>query len=99
MTGNGHVRGASTPFQFRKPGSEEYVEVEDEDDDNILIIKTKTAMLEDKLSKVDQEKEELSKVSGKTRESEASIRDISMSNLIKKSQFNEKCELEVSVEV
>ncbi|KAK2160033.1 hypothetical protein LSH36_141g01027 [Paralvinella palmiformis] len=61
VTGKGHVRGASTPFQFRKVGSDEYVEVEDEDDD-ILVIKTKTAMLEDKLSKVEQEKEELSKV-------------------------------------
>jgi len=68
VTGKGHVRGASTPFQFRKVGSDEYVEVEDEDDD-ILVIKTKTAMLEDKLSKVEQEKEELSKVCNDTDQS------------------------------
>ncbi|XP_052252608.1 tax1-binding protein 1 homolog isoform X4 [Dreissena polymorpha] len=49
------IRGASTPFQFRRPGSEDYVEVEDEET-NMLVIRSKTIFLEESLQKAETQK-------------------------------------------
>ena len=55
------MRGASTPFQFKRPSVDQYVEIEDLDDD-IMVIKSKTNALEDELGNVRKEKETLVKV-------------------------------------
>jgi len=60
VSSSGHVRGASTPFQFRRPGSDDYVAVEDEDDD-MMIVKTKTRVLEDKIEQAEKDKNEIAK--------------------------------------
>ena len=57
---SGQVRGASVPFQFSTI-REEFVEVEDEDND-ILVIKSKTTVLEDELQKALEEEKNLKKV-------------------------------------
>ena len=62
VTSKGLVRGASTPFQFRQPGLDDYVEVEDMEDD-IMVVKTRTAALEDDLKVVLKAKEKLIEVS------------------------------------
>lgn len=43
------MRGASTPFQFKRPLAEEYIEVEEEDGE-LLVVKTRTAILQEKLN-------------------------------------------------
>ncbi|KAI0227011.1 hypothetical protein LSAT2_022521 [Lamellibrachia satsuma] len=58
VTSNGLVRGASTPFQLRQPGMDDYVEVEDMEDD-IMVVKTRTSALEDDLKTVLLAKEKL----------------------------------------
>lgn len=45
---DGVVRGASTPFRFRAPTTDELIEVEDTDSD-LLVIRTRTAVIEEKL--------------------------------------------------
>ncbi|ESO93595.1 hypothetical protein LOTGIDRAFT_58591, partial [Lottia gigantea] len=45
VTSSGHIRGASTPFQFKRPSAGDFVEVEDEDND-MLIVQEKTIYLE-----------------------------------------------------
>ena len=61
VTAKGLVRGASTPFQFRQPGTDDYVEVEDMEDD-IMVVKTRTSALEDDLKQVLVAKEKLIEV-------------------------------------
>ena len=61
MSSSGHVRGASTPFQFRRPSADDFVAIEDEDED-IMIIKSKTAALEENLALAEKEKDKLKKV-------------------------------------
>lgn len=60
VTSVGQVRGASTPFQFKQPSAKEYIAVEDEDND-LMIIKTRTAALEEDLRKAAFENESLLK--------------------------------------
>ncbi|CAH1775776.1 unnamed protein product [Owenia fusiformis] len=60
VTQSGQVRGASTPFQFKRPGVTDYVEIED-DDNNMLVIQSKTMTLETSLAKVKTENEQLVK--------------------------------------
>jgi len=62
VTSKGLVRGASTPFQFRQPGMDDYVEVEDIEDD-IMVVKTRADALEDDLKIVLLAKEKLIEVS------------------------------------
>jgi len=45
--GGGQVRGASVPFQFKSPRGEDFVEVEGDED--LMIVRTKTAVLQDNL--------------------------------------------------
>lgn len=61
VTNAGQVRGASTPFQFKQPSAKEYIAVEDEDND-IMVIKTRTTALEEDLRKAAFENENLEKV-------------------------------------
>ena len=42
--GDGQVRGASVPFQFKSPRGEDFVEVEGDED--LMIVRTKTAVLQ-----------------------------------------------------
>ena len=42
--GEGQVRGASVPFQFKSPRGEDFVEVEGDED--LMIVRTKTAVLQ-----------------------------------------------------
>ncbi len=62
MTSTGNVRGASTPFQFRSLTAEDYLEVLDSEDADMMVIKTKTALFEEKLETARIEKEALLKV-------------------------------------
>ena len=61
ITSKGLVRGASTPFQLRQLGMDDYVEVEDMEDD-IMVVKTRTSALEDDLKTVLLAKEKLIEV-------------------------------------
>jgi hypothetical protein len=58
VTGAGHVRGASTPFQFKQPSADDFVEIEDDDSD-MMVIKSRTIALEEDLHKACLEKEHL----------------------------------------
>lgn len=55
VTSAGQVRGASTPFQFRQASVDDLIEIEDENGE-LLVIKTKTALLEEKLKKANDTK-------------------------------------------
>lgn len=48
VTHTGEIRGASTPFQFRPPTptGEDLLTVEDEGNSDILVVTTKTGLLE-----------------------------------------------------
>ncbi|WAR04462.1 TAXB1-like protein [Mya arenaria] len=52
------IRGASTPFQFRRPGADDYIEIEDEEA-NMLVIRSKTIFLEENLQKAELQKQRL----------------------------------------
>lgn len=56
VTSSGQIRGASTPFQFKKPSADDYIEVEDND---MLIIRSKTVVLEERLKLMEEEKARL----------------------------------------
>ena len=60
VTSKGFVRGASTPFQFKHPTVNDFVGIEVGD---MMIIKTRTAALEENLAAAVGEKEKLVKVS------------------------------------
>ena len=53
VNSSGHIRGASAPFQFRQPANEDFIEIEDENGE-LLVIRTKTAVLEDQLKKANK---------------------------------------------
>lgn len=59
VTKQGYVRGASTPFQFRKPTECDLIEVEDET--GMVMLKTRSAVLEENLEKLNEKKEALEK--------------------------------------
>ena len=61
MSSARQVRGASTPFQFRKPGADDFVEVEDEET-NMLVIRSKTIYLEETLQKAESQRQKLVEV-------------------------------------
>jgi len=60
VTASGQVRGAS-PFQFKHPMTDDLIEIEDENGE-LLIILTKTAVLEDQLKKANENLAELKQV-------------------------------------
>ena len=61
MTFGVQVRGASTPFQFKHPSSYEFVEQHDVDND-ILVIKSRTGALEERLQDAQKERDDLLQV-------------------------------------
>ncbi|KAK3532669.1 hypothetical protein QTP86_027660, partial [Hemibagrus guttatus] len=63
VTHLGEIRGASTPFQFRPPTptGEELLTVEDDGNSDILVVTTKTGLLERRVEEVQQECRELQK--------------------------------------
>ena len=61
VAASGQVRGASTPFQFKHPMPDDLIEVEDENGE-LLVIRTKTAVLEDQLKKANENRAELKQV-------------------------------------
>ncbi|XP_016297501.1 tax1-binding protein 1 homolog A [Sinocyclocheilus anshuiensis] len=63
VTHAGEIRGASTPFQFRPatPTGEELLTVEDDGNSDILVVTTKTGLLEQRVEEVQQECKELQK--------------------------------------
>lgn len=61
VTSAGQVRGASTPFQFRQASVDDLIEIEDENGE-LLVIKTKTALLEEKLKKANDTKSTMKQV-------------------------------------
>ncbi|KAM9494581.1 tax1-binding protein 1 homolog A isoform 1-T2 [Clarias gariepinus] len=63
ITHMGEIRGASTPFQFRAatPTGEELLTVEDDGNSDILVVTTKTGLLERRVEEVQQECKELHK--------------------------------------
>ncbi|XP_041102310.1 tax1-binding protein 1-like isoform X4 [Polyodon spathula] len=63
VTHKGEIRGASTPFQFRATSpTDDLLTMEDESNSDMLVVTTKTGMLEYKIKEVLKEKEELMKV-------------------------------------
>jgi len=61
VAASGHVRGASPPFQFKHPMTDDLIEIEDENGE-LLVIRTKTAVLEDQLKKANEARAELKQV-------------------------------------
>ncbi|NP_001096136.1 Tax1 binding protein 1 L homeolog [Xenopus laevis] len=63
VTNKGEIRGASTPFQFRASSPvDELLTMEDEGHSDMLVVTTKTGLLELKIEKSMKEKEELIKI-------------------------------------
>ncbi|XP_045210114.1 tax1-binding protein 1 homolog isoform X2 [Mercenaria mercenaria] len=58
VSSSNQIRGASTPFQFRRPGADDFVEVEDEET-NMLVIRSKTIYLEENLQQAQSQKQKL----------------------------------------
>ena len=61
VTASGHVRGASAPFQFKQPSLDDLIEIEDENGE-LLVIRTKTAILEEQLKKANEQRLQLKQV-------------------------------------
>ena len=61
VSSSGQIRGASTPFQFQRPGSEDFVEVEDVEAD-IMVIRTKSVYLQENLQQAEAQKTKLKEV-------------------------------------
>ncbi|XP_055995413.1 tax1-binding protein 1 homolog isoform X2 [Ostrea edulis] len=58
VTSSGQIRGASTPFQFKNPSADDFVELDDEET-NMLVIRSKTMVLEENIQKLQAEQEAL----------------------------------------
>lgn len=58
VTSSGQIRGASTPFQFKKPSADDFIEIED-DENEMLVIRSKTIVMEENLRKLEDEKSAL----------------------------------------
>ena len=61
VSSSGQIRGASTPFQFKSPSAGDFVELEDEEAD-MLVIKSKTIYLQENIQHMESEKSHLIKV-------------------------------------
>ncbi|KAL3835987.1 hypothetical protein ACJMK2_021446 [Sinanodonta woodiana] len=58
VSSTGQIRGASTPFQFRKPSAADYVEVDDPDT-NMLVIQSRSVYLQENLQAAESQKKML----------------------------------------
>ena len=61
VASNYQIRGASTPFQFRRPSADDFVEIEDEET-NMLVIRSKTVLLQENLQYAEVQKNKLIEV-------------------------------------
>lgn len=61
VTSSRQIRGASTPFQFKKPSADDYIEIEDSEND-MLVIRSKTAVMEERIKLLEEEKARLEQV-------------------------------------
>lgn len=52
VSSTGCIRGASTPFQFKRPCADDFVEVDEETDNEMLVIRPKTVFLEEEVEKM-----------------------------------------------
>ncbi|XP_055467769.1 tax1-binding protein 1 isoform X2 [Psammomys obesus] len=76
VTHKGEIRGASTPFQFRAASPvEELLTMEDEGNSDMLVVTTKTGLLELKIEKTLKEKEELLKMIAVLEKETAQLRE------------------------
>ncbi|XP_013907982.1 PREDICTED: tax1-binding protein 1 isoform X1 [Thamnophis sirtalis] len=76
VTHKGEIRGASTPFQFRTSSPvEELLTMEDEGNSDMLVVTTKSGLLEFKIEKILKEKEELLKVTASLEKETVQLRD------------------------
>lgn len=55
VNSSGQIKGASTPFKFKKPTADDFVEIEDEESE-MLFIRSKSAVLEETISKLEDDK-------------------------------------------
>lgn len=55
VASTGQVKGASTPFQFKKPRADDFIEMLDDEND-MLVIHSRTFILEENLRKAETEK-------------------------------------------
>jgi len=53
VNNSGNIRGASSPFQFKHSTHDDLIEIEDENGE-LLVIRTKTAVLEEQLKKANK---------------------------------------------
>ncbi|GAB1609423.1 tax1-binding protein 1 homolog B-like, partial [Argonauta hians] len=58
VASTGQVKGASTPFQFKKPRADDFVEMLDDEND-MLVIQSKTLYMEENLKEAEAEKKKL----------------------------------------
>ncbi|XP_060573500.1 tax1-binding protein 1 homolog [Ruditapes philippinarum] len=58
VSSSNQIRGASTPFQFRRPGADDFVEIDDEET-NMLVIRSKTIYLEENLQQAQAQRQKL----------------------------------------
>ena len=61
VNSSGNIRGASSPFQFKHSTHDDLIEIEDENGE-LLVIRTKTAVLEEQLMKCNKMHSELQEV-------------------------------------
>lgn len=61
VNSSGQIKGASTPFKFKKPTADDFVEIEDEESE-MLFIRSKSAVLEETISKLEDDKFKLLQV-------------------------------------
>ncbi|XP_041372370.1 tax1-binding protein 1 homolog [Gigantopelta aegis] len=74
VSSSGQVRGASTPFQFKEPCADDFVEFDEEEMD-MLVIRSKTVVLMENLNKVEDENKKLNTLKEKMEEEIKSLVD------------------------
>ncbi|KAK6181480.1 hypothetical protein SNE40_009322 [Patella caerulea] len=107
VASSGQIRGASTPFQFKRPSANDFVEIHDFEND-MMIVKEKKSYLEENLKEASlqkaaliQEKQEMNKelkdLKNSLKELEKQLNHQESLNKKLKTQLSEKCEeLEVN---
>ncbi|KTG41012.1 hypothetical protein cypCar_00016272 [Cyprinus carpio] len=87
VTHTGEIRGASTPFQFRPatPTGEELLTVEDDGNSDILVVTTKTGILEELQKGLCEEKEE---ARARVRQLEQDLLEITQKAVLKETELD-----------
>lgn len=80
VAADGSVCGASVPFQFRRPAAEELCAVDGESE--MVVVRSRTAVAEERVRKVVQEKEETQREKSKlATELQETIQQLNMANI------------------